>query len=208
MTDFNNNTTINPFGGGLSGVGVDNKITRDVGQKLITLDRLNFAGRGQTLFSFTSRFDTGLADTAIGRGYQTKVTTYGANRGHLLGQFYYTVPDILPGSAGATTSSGSGIATQGGLLFGAQMYQAGFSVTLEKINIAGSYGQTSTYSLTPSIGFVFNPTSNRIWDTGEVLFPVGVTGGDILEVLVWIGSTNVDGYVQCGFVREPNATSV
>jgi len=208
MTDFANNTTINPFGTGLQGGTNRNKITQDNFQDLVSLDRLNQAGRGQTLFSFVSRFDTTTADTAVGRGYQTRQSTYGSNLTHLLGQFYYTVPDLLPGSAGAYTSSGSTIATTGGLIFGAQLNQAAAAVTIQKINIAGTYGQTSTYVGSPSVGFLVNTTSANVWDVGKVLFPVGTTKGDVFEVLVWTGSTNTNGYVQNYFVREPNATSV
>ena len=208
MTDFNNNATVNPFNTGLQGGTNRNKITQDLCGDLVTLDRINQAGRGQTLFSFISRFDTTTADTAVGRGYMTRQTTYGSGKAQLLGQFYYTVPDLLPGSAGAYTSSGTGVATQGGLLFGVQLFQAQAAITIQKINIAGSYGQSSTYVGSPSVGFVVNPTSANVWDVGEVLFPVGTTKGDVFEVLVWIGSTTSNGYCQNMFVREPNATSV
>ena len=206
MADYDLKTRINPFlDGGIGGAGPNNKITQTNIEKLINLDRLCQCGRFQTLYSMVKAFDTTPLDSRPLRGFQTNGSALGANVIQILGQFYYTVPDLLPGSDGASTSSGSGIATQGGLVLAACLENAAVSVTMEKINIAGSHGQSSTYSGTAATGNIVNFTATRLYLVDDILFPVGTTEGDVFEIIIWVGSNNQDGIVQYLGIHEPAA---
>jgi len=76
MADYGNIIFENPFlDGGIGGGTRNDKITQEVIDSLIDLDRMAFCGQHQLLYSFTKNPDTTTADTKHDRGFQTQITT-------------------------------------------------------------------------------------------------------------------------------------
>lgn len=207
MADYSLTTRTNPLTNGIGGGTTYDKITQGSVQDLIALDKLARCDRFQLLWSTSKRYNSSFGDTDPQRAIQVDYSQYGSHFS-LVGQFYYTVPELLPGSEGQTTGSGSNIADRGGLVVAASFQKAGVYATAEKVTIAGSHGQSSTYSGVLT-NVALSPASALLeYKVGELLFPTGTTEGDVLEIMVW--ATNVgtsDGFIPYIGIHAPAATS-
>ena len=211
MADYGNTIFVNPFlDGGIGGGKEYDKITQEAIDNLIDLDRMAFCGQHQLLYSFTKNPLTTTADTKHDRGFQTLVTVNGSRGGQCFATFYYTIPDVLPGSTGNTTSSGTSLTDRGYLSFAANLEYASAFVRIEPITIAGSYGQSTTYAGGPQpTAVASNLSGTRRYVGANCLLPSGVTAGDIVEVQAWIlGDASNDGLMQSFGIFAPRTINL
>ena len=211
MADYGNIIFENPFLDGGIGAGKQyDKITQEAIDNLIDLDRMAFCGQHQLLYSFTKNPLTTIADTKHDRGLLTRIDALGGRANQCFATFYYTVPDVLPGSTGNTTSSGTSLTDRGYLSFAANLEYAGAFVRIEPVTIAGSYGQSTTYAGGPQPNATaINFTGTRRYVGSNCLLPSGVTAGDVLEVQAWIlGDASNRGLMQSFAIFAPRTINL
>jgi len=207
MADYSLTTRTNPLVNGIGGGTTYDKITQASIQDVLSLDKLARCDRFQLLWSTSKRYDSSFGDLDPQRALQVDYTRY-TSHFNLVGQFYYTVPELLPGSAGKTTGGGSTVADRGGLVVAAALNTAGVYVTAEKVTIAGSHGQSSTYSGTLTNAAISDTSGNLVYKVDELLFPSGTTEGDVLEIIVWAtAATSSNGYIPYIGIHAPAATA-
>jgi hypothetical protein len=211
MADYGNIIFENPFlDGGIGGGKEYDKITQEAIDNLIDLDRMAFCGQHQLLYSFTKNPLTVIGDTKHDRGFETLVTVNGARGAQCFATFYYTIPDVLPGSTGNTTSTGTSLTDRGYLSFAANLEYAGAFVRIEPLAIAGSYGQSTTYAGgTQPSAFASNFGATRRYVGANCLLPSGVTAGDLVEVQCWcLGDRSNDGLIQSFGIFAPRTINL
>lgn len=207
MADYTLLTRTNPFQNGIGGGTEYDKITAEWLYDTVALDKLGRCDRFQLLWSTTKRWGSSFGDLDPQRAIQIDYTNYGSHF-NMIGQFYYTIPELLPGSAGKNTGSGTAPTDRGYLQISALYNTAGLYVTMEKVSIAGSHGQSSTYAGTLTTVGISDTSGNDVYETGNILLPSGATTGETYEIIIWgAAATTSDGYIQYAAVHAPAAVS-
>jgi hypothetical protein len=98
----------------------------------------------------------------------------------------FQVPDPVPGSANVSATTGSTLATRGGLQVAADLNAAVFYVALRRLNTT-TQALTNRSTLTLARG-----TATRGVETGQVLFPTGMNAGDWYAIdVLWRPNSGV-----------------
>jgi hypothetical protein len=206
MSDFNYTPSADLSLNGLAGGGrTYDLISPDVVEAAITSDRTGFC-RMQPLAGQHKAAFTTYADLRHDRPHLLL-----DDQLRLLTEFTYTMPSHIPGTDGATTSSGTAQTDRGGLIVGFR--GAGFRAAcyIQKVTLGGAYGQTSTVG-SPSLGFITTASASEVAVYAKtpgaynvVLFPSGIAAGDTVRVKIIIGrfASDTDGYIRSWCVGEP-----
>ena len=206
MSDFDYTPSADLALNGLAGGGrTYDLISPDVVEAAITSDRTGFCRMqplaGQHTAAFTTYADLGHVRPHLLLDDQLRLLT----------EFTYTIPSHIPGTNGATTSSGTAQTDRGGLIVGFR--GAGFRAAayVERITLGGTYGQSSTIAAS-SVGLITTSSATEVAvyakTTGAydvVLFPSGTAAGDTVRVRIIIGrfASGTDGYIRSWTVGEP-----
>ena len=206
MSNFTYTPSNEPSLAGLAGGGRSyDLISPEIVEDAITADRTGFC-RMQPLAGQHKAPFINYADLSFDRPHLLLDDNL-----HLLTEFTYEIGTHIPGTNGATTSSGTAQVDRGGLIVGFR--GAGFRAAcyIQKVTLGGAYGQTSTVG-SPSIGFITTSSATEVAvyakTTGAydiVLFPSGVTAGDTVRVKIVIArfATGTDGFIRSWVCGEP-----
>lgn len=206
MSDFNYTPSADLSLNGLAGGGrTYDLISPDVVEAAIASDRTGFC-RMQPLAGQHKAAFTTYGDLRHDRPH-----LFLDDQLHLLTEFTYTMPSHIPGTDGATTSSGTAQTDRGGLIcaFRGAGFRAG--VYVERITLGGAYGQTSTIAAS-SVGVITTSSATEVAvyakTTGAydvVLFPSGTAAGDTVRVRILVGrfASGTDGYIRSWAIGEP-----
>ena len=206
MSNFDYKPSNEPSLTGLAGGGrTYDLISPEIVEDAITADRTGFCRMQPLAGQHKERFN-GYSDLAFDRPHLLLDDNL-----RLLTEFTYEIPTHIPGTNGATTSSGTAQTDRGGLIFAFR--GAGFRAycVIEKITLGGTYGETSVVaassnalaSTTSTAEVAIYAATAGAYDV--VLFPSGMAAGDICRVKILIGrrGSGTDGYIRSWAVGEP-----
>jgi len=206
MSNFTYTPSNQPSLAGLAGGGrTYDLISPDIVEDAITADRTVFC-RMQPLAGAHKAEFIDFADLSFDRPHLLLDDNY-----TLLTEFSYEIPTHIPGTNGATTSSGTAENERGGLIVG--LRGAGFRAGcfISKLTLAGTYGQSSTLG-TPSTGFIINTSATEVAVYAKTpgaytttIFPSGLAAGDIVNVRIIVGRavSGTSGFIRSWCVGEP-----
>ena len=206
MSNFTYTPSDQPSLSGLAGGGrTYDLISPDIVEDAITADRTGFC-RMQPIAGQHKAPFIDYADLSFDRPHLLLEDNY-----YLLTEFTYEIPTHIPGTNGATTSSGTAEVDRGGLIFGFR--GAGFRAGcfISKLTYGGTYGETSTIG-TPSTGFNINTSATETVVYAKTpgaytttIFPSGLAAGDLVNVRIIVGRAvaGTNGFIRSWCVGEP-----
>ena len=206
MSNFTYTPSDQPSLSGLAGGGrTYDLISPDIVEDAITADRTGFC-RMQPIAGQHKAPFIDYADLSFDRPHLLLEDNY-----YLLTEFTYEIPTHIPGTNGATTSSGTAEVDRGGLIFGFR--GAGFRAGcfISKLTYGGTYGETSTIG-TPSTGFYINTSATETVVYAKTpgaytttIFPSGLAAGDLVNVKIIVGRAvaGTNGFIRSWCVGEP-----
>ena len=206
MSNFTYTPSDQPSLSGLAGGGrTYDLISPDIVEDAITADRTGFC-RMQPIAGQHKAPFVDYADLSFDRPHLLLEDNY-----YLLTEFTYEIPTHIPGTNGATTSSGTAEVDRGGLIFGFR--GAGFRAGcfISKLTYGGTYGETSTIG-TPSTGFYINTSATETVVYAKTpgaytttIFPSGLAAGDLVNVKIIVGRAvaGTNGFIRSWCVGEP-----
>jgi hypothetical protein len=116
----------------------------------------------------------------------------------------YRVPSPLPGSANRTgASTGATAATRGALRLRTRAKDCTVVLTIEPLTLPGTLGSGASATCIGGTGVY-------AWDSDDVLFPTGVSPGDLMSIRVAMRVTDLDniGKLTHFAVIEPTQTDL
>lgn len=154
----------------------DNEIKR-----LLDADQAVFAGRFATLWSELRDPDASLSALGPRSISNSAPDVSEVPWSFALAWAVYRLPDVLPGSDGVVTGSGSTVATRGAVRL--RWYGEGCEVAIRvrTIAIAGTYGQSTTAG-TPTTASVSETAGTVGWYEVDCLLPTGITAGSDIAI--------------------------
>ena len=206
MSNFDYIPSNEPSLAGLAGGGrTYDLISPEIVEDAITADRTGFCRMQPLAGQHKQRFN-GYSDLAFDRPHLLLEDNL-----RLLTEFTYQIPSHIPGTNGATTSSGTSQTDRGGLIFAFRGALFRAYCVIEKITLGGTYGQSSVVaassaalaSTTSASEVAIYAATAGSYDI--VLFPSGMAAGDICRVKILVArrSAGTDGYIRSWCVGEP-----
>lgn len=148
---------------------------------LLLADQAIYASRFATLWSELRDPDAALEQVGA-RG----ISASGSSQDALPWAFalawaVYRLPDVLPGSDGVATGSGSTVATRGAVRLRWCGEGCEVAIRVRTITLAGTYGQSTTAG-TPTTATVSETAGVTGWYEVDCLLPSGVSGGSDIAI--------------------------
>jgi len=207
MSTFNNTTYINPIDVG-PGIAPNTLTTSQFVDDVVKLDGMCYTKRRQPVASFSRRDYVGGGDEhplrpldlynelKTGKGDVVLVTSF----------IWGLQPDILPGTKSVSVSTGSTTSTRGSLWLTAVAESVRLIMTISRITIAGSYGQSTTLGSTTNNTATFGALQRN---ECEVLLPTGTTAGEQVLVQLYAQiSSDRGSYIQHYSIDESLSTAL